>query len=191
MPFLWNQSVIMQLQNCLFCDSTDFYTLKQFESFIGEISVLLPPLICSALQLLCGKIRQISILGFLRSPLQQICCEIWSIVDFWLFFTDYRTLLDPFCIQWKNILTSLWVPILPHIRGCYLLISFFVILVGCEVEQKACCLMFRFFLLARAWRTYLVCSFNSAILVTGTILSSKLSLFTLLFCLFFLLTFHF
>lgn len=86
MPFLWNQSVIMQLQNFLFCDSTDFYTLKQFESFISEISVLLPPLICSALQLLCGKIRQISILGFLRSPLQQIRCEIWSIVDFWLFY---------------------------------------------------------------------------------------------------------
>lgn len=109
MPFLWNQSVIMQLQTFLFCDSTDFYTLKQFESFISEISVLLPPLICSALQLLCGKIRQISILGFLRSPQQQICCEIWSIVDFWLFYwlqDTPRPLLHPVKKHFDVIMSS-------------------------------------------------------------------------------------
>lgn len=74
---------------------------------------------------------------------KKICCRPCGL--------HYRALLDPFTSS-ENLLifTLFWVPILPCVRDCYLLVSFFVILVGCWVEQKACSSKFCFFLLAHA-----------------------------------------
>ena len=57
----------------------------------------------------------------------------------------------------------------------------FVILVGCQDEQKACSWKCRFFLLAHAWSTYLVFGPNTAILVSGTIVWTQAGLFAALF----------